>query len=162
MTHGLAQPRLPLRSAMTLIETLAVIVILSMVTGALGLSLTGNNRSAQARAAMARWRDLDAQARIAAQVEGAVQLKFDEDGRGIALRAVRNGEVLGTLRWPDGFEGSMATVDDQTASLIEFDSRGRSVDYAMMLRDLEYEGDGNAFTARVCGLTGWFVRETQP
>jgi len=151
-----------LQSAMTLIETLAMIVILSMVTGALGLRIVGSNRSAQAREAMARWRDLDAQARIAAQIEGAVRLELDTDGRGAVLKAIHGGDVLSSLRWPEGFQGSLATSEDENLSSIAFDSRGRGDDYFMILRDLEHPRDSSVLTVRVCGLTGWIVQEDRP
>jgi len=150
------------RPAMTLIETLAVIVILTMVTGALGLGLAGSNRSAEARAAMARWRDLDDQARIAAQVEGAVRLQLDEDGGGVALRAIRTGEVLGAIRWSEAFKGTMMTSDNEAIVSIMVDSRGRSNDYSIILRESDDARDAQVFTTRVCGLTGWFVQEARP
>ena len=150
------------RPAMTLIETLAVIVIISMVTGALGMSLSGNSRAAQMRATMARWRDLDAQARIAAQIEGTVRLEFNQDHRGITLCVVGTGEAIGALRFQDGCEGSITKADGESVSSINIDARGRSADYTMSLSDVDGQRIGSQRIAQVRGLTGWFVQEPRP
>lgn len=142
---------------LTLIELLAVVVILSMVAGVATVGLAATNDAAQLRAAVAGWQDLDARARITARTVRPVTLAMDPEGSRLVVRASvvgGVGELLAEYQFPRGATGHME--GDGPIDRIDVDRQGRSIDYdvAVTLGDRV-----NRFAVR--GLTG-AILETMP
>lgn len=147
------------RRGLTLIELLAVVVILSMVAGVATVGLAGTSDAAQMQAAVAGWKDLDARARITARSLGPVTLAIDAEGTRLVVRASGGGggggsERLAEYQFPRGATGHME--GEGPIDRIEFDRQGRSIDYevAVALADRV-----ERFSVR--GLTG-AVMEAKP
>jgi type II secretory pathway pseudopilin PulG len=138
------------RPAFTLLETLAVVVLLALAAATVGARLTGSNTLARVRATAAAAQEADARARLLAVSHGRVAIQV-EPGSG-DLIAVVDGERSATLRAPAG----MARFDlfhgttGQPLSLVWIDSRGRSEDYSASC-SLE----GRVARWSVAGLSGW-------
>ena len=135
------------RSAFTLIEVLAVIVIVSMVAGLATFGLAAASDSARLRAAAAQWRDLDARARLFSRSLGPVVMSFEDPSNAVTLYSVESNERLTAVVLPDGVWGRLR-VDPPTESIV-FDRLGRSVDY-----DVEVRTAQRLIQWRVFGLTG--------
>ena len=135
------------RSAFTLIEVLAVIVIVSMVAGIATVGLAAASDSAQLRAAAAQWRDLDARARLFSRSLGPVVMSVDDQSNAVTLHSVGSIERLTAVVLPDGVWGRLRV--DPPAQSIVFDRLGRSVDY-----DVEVRTAQRVIRWRVFGLTG--------
>ena len=139
--------------AFTLIELLAVIVIVSLVTGLATMGLSASNDAAHLRAAVGQCRDLDTRARLFGRTHGPVVMSTGQDGAEILLRAIGTGELLAKVQFPAG-----VTVRFRAATPLEsvtFDARGLSMDYGF-----ELHGADRVSRWRVSGLTG-LVREAQ-
>ena len=142
------------RSAFTLIEVLAVIVIVSMVAGVATVGLAATNDSARLRGAAAQWRDLDARARLLGRSLRPVVMSVGDQGNAVTLHSVESNELLTAVVLPDGVWGRLR-VDPRTQSIV-FDRLGRSVDY-----DVEVRTDQQVIHWRVWGLTG-LITELKP
>lgn len=135
------------QSAFTLIEVLAVIVIISLVVGVATVGLAAASDSARLRAAAAHWRDLDARARLFGRSLGPVVMSVGDQGNAVTLHSVESNERLTAVVLPDGVWGRLR-VDPRTQSIV-FDRLGRSVDY-----DVEVRTAQRVIQWRVFGLTG--------
>lgn len=135
------------RSAFTLIETLAVIVIVSLVTGIATVGLAAASDSARLRGAAAHWRDLDARARLFSRSLGPIVMSVDNQRNAVTLHSVGSNERLTAVLLPDGVWGRVG-ANPPTESIV-FDRLGRSVDY-----DVEVRTAQRVIQWRVWGLTG--------
>lgn len=133
--------------AFTLIEVLAVIVIVSMVAGVATVGLAAASDSARLRAAAAQWRDLDARARLFSRSLGPVVMSVGYQRNAVTLHSVGSNERLTAVVLPDGVWGQLR-VDPPTQSIV-FDRLGRSMDY-----DVEVRTAQRVIHWRVWGLTG--------
>lgn len=146
------------RRALTLIEMLAVVVLLSLVAALGSVGLVSGNEQAQLRASLAAWQDLDATARLLAQTNGPIQMVLNEGT--IAISSTHVGEGFSSVVLPDGYTGHLVVGNHET-NAITFDARGHSEDYRVEIRRLATELPGSGW--EVCGLTGWVVhREASP
>ncbi len=148
------------RSALTLIELLAVVVIISLVASVGLVSLAAGGESDRLRASASAWRDLDAHARLLAQSQGALIMELNEDRTSVMLRAVTNGDQdprsEKTIHFPDGVTGELVESNSGDAwGGIWFDRLGRSSSYEAILN-----GPADPITWRVNGLTGLIVTKT--
>ncbi len=139
-------------SALTLIELLAVIVLMSLVAGLATIGLAAASDHARLRAAAADWRSLDAHARLLARSGEPIVMIVGEDTREIRLDSVES--RLASLALPVGVDVEVAGERDDGP--VTFDRLGHSRDYAVSLRL-----DGRQLGWKVYGLTG-FVVETSP
>ena len=131
----------------TLIEVLAVIVIISLVAGVCTVALASTAQSARLNAAAARWRDLDAHARLFARTVGPVTMSLNESATAVRLHRRGSQELASELRLPPGARGRLRA--DQSSDSVLFDSFGRSVDY-----EVEMYTDDRLLKWRVLGMTG--------
>ena len=132
----------------TLLEVLAVVVLLSMVAGTLTVHVGSVSDSARFRAAEARLVDFDARARIFARSEGPVLLAVGEGGRELTLHQARTGAPL--LRVDLNERASVALKVEPRQSWVLIDRLGRSVDY-----ELELTTGERTSRWRVAGGSGW-------
>jgi type II secretory pathway pseudopilin PulG len=155
---------------LTLIELLAVIVIVATATGVLATGFGARNGDARLRETAASLRDLDARARLLAQTllrkdaaapgpasggPHAVTLTLAADGRELWVVA-SGGMRLASVEIPKGIEARLTLARDGQQASIGFDRLGRSPDYECELR-----GERRALRLRVAGLTG-LIREVPP
>ena len=137
----------------TLIEVLAVIVIISMAGGLTIVSLSSVSDAAAFRAASARSRELDGKARLFARTGTPVKLSATTDHDGLVVQTVGTGEVLATTSMPSEVTVYLGMEDQQTRA-VTFDRSGRSADYRIIL------GRAESFTVlKVSGLTGAMFKQ---
>lgn len=136
-----------MRRAFTLIEVIAVVVVLSLGAGVLAVSAAQSASDATDRAAIAAWLQLDTTARAAARRQGPAVLAVSDGGHAFELRRADGSQVSAHLA------GLWARIDP--AGAITIDARGRSRDYAVTF----YEPSGRMIaTYDVLGATGQVVR----
>ncbi len=141
------------RPAFTLIELLAVIVIVSLVAGIATVGLASASQIAQLHAAAADWRDLDGRARLFGRSLGPVVMSLNSERNAVMLHAPDSKELLSVVTLPDGTAGQIETRTPN--KMIAFDRLGRSVDY-----DVELRSGERVIRWRVYGLTG-LIGETR-
>lgn len=138
----------------TLLETLAAVTLLSLAA-VLGVGvLLGAGDRASIEQAVASVLATDADARTLALTGGPVRLAANDDqdelhilvGRGVVMRRPMPPQVTVHL----------LNREDDPLEAIEFDSRGRSMDYQIALVH-----DEERVVIRITGLTGW-VEVTAP
>lgn len=134
---------------LTLIEVLAVIVILALIMGAAVINLGATDSHAQTRAMMHDLRRLDRAARHLARTEGAALIEWSETEQQLVLRQPRTGEVIRRVGWPQWMTVRMAGPSPSTDAPIAYDAAGRSED----LR-IEIDADGRRLVLAIHGLTG--------
>ncbi len=139
--------------AFTLIELLAVIVIVSLVAGIATIGLASASQSAQLHAAAAEWRDLDGRARLFGRSLGQVVMSLNSERTAVMLHVTDSKELLSEVTLPDGASGQIQTRTPNR--MIAFDRLGRSVDYEVQLQAGE-----RVIRWRVYGLTG-LIGETR-
>lgn len=141
----------------TLIETLAVIVVLSLIAGTAIVQLSAVNDGMLIESIASQIRDLDAKARLLSRTGEACQLSFNADSHSLILHGSSSAEAIASVHWPQHLRVEMQT-DTDVATVIEFDRFGRSIDYTILLAT-----DASVRTWRVAGLAGYFTaQETAP
>jgi len=144
-----------LRSGFTLIEVLAVIVLLALVAGALTVRLGAVSEASAFRATRASLRDLDARARLFARSTGAVVMRVEDEGRRVVLRR-GSGAELAAVECPQGVTVAFVTQPPAApATAVTFDRLDRAPDYG-----LELARAGRSDRWWVCGETGWTDAES--
>jgi prepilin-type N-terminal cleavage/methylation domain-containing protein len=141
-------------AAFTLIELLAVIVIVSMVAGTATVGLAATSEWVQLHAAAAQWRDLDARGRLLGRSLGSVVMSLDEGGDEIRLVEVRSDEVLSSVLLPRGVTGRIHAP--KASQSVVFDHLGRTIDYQVELRS-----NDRVVGWQVHGMTG-LMTEDEP
>ena len=136
---------------LTLIELLAVIVILTLVFATATVGVTGGTDAAKLREAAGLWRDLDRRARVMALDVGTVTVRLDAAAGRLDVTCggaepARAGALL-----PDGVACVLTTTTGD--GVLVYDGLGQSGDYEIRLVCGE-----RASAWSVSGLTG-FVRE---
>ncbi len=144
--------------AFTLIETLAVVMVLSMVATAGLWSLSRAGDSARIREVAFAVREADAFARLQARRGTAIELRINE----ARLVVTRGSEELLSRSWPPDASVQLvpiAMLPDGTPSLgseastpmesIQFDRAGRSIDFRVLVR-----GAATSIALLVSGVTG--------
>lgn len=146
----------PVRRAFTLIELLAVVVILSITAGMGLIALSNVHGEARLERIGLAWRELDARSRtIARQGRSSPMLEIES----AVIQAENLGEWgLVAIAIPDGVQ-AQCEVAGLRATRVLFDTRGCSPDYTLSLTS---EARRKAW--RVSGETGWIeaVREETP
>ena len=138
----------------TLIEVLAVIVILSIVAGVATVGLASATDSARLAGAVSQWRDLDARARLFSRTTGPVVMNLNRDHTMVRLFVVESGELLSQVVLPPEVTGHFRT--DQPTDAIVFDRTGGSPDYEVQVKTVD-----SIVRWYVYGLTG-LVKEGRP
>lgn len=120
-----------MKRAMTLIEVLAVMTLLTLVAG-MGISaLARTSDGVQFTAIGAELREMDARGRLLAMSAegGRAIIDFAPDGTSVQLRLAH--ELIANLALPDGFTVQMFTEGGSAPAsrILHIDARGRSRDY---------------------------------
>ena len=128
----------------TLLETLAVVVLLSSATG-LGLS-TLHRALESPGAVLDHIRQIDAQMRLSAQSRGPIALTVvntDQETvfRSVSLRGGKSHDIA-------TFQRRVSVIDTDAPDSITYDSLGRTADYSIRV-------EGTETVLNVAGLTGW-------
>ncbi len=139
---------------LTLIEVLAVIVIVSLVAGVATMGLASSTHSARVRAAAAQWRDLDARARLFGRTLGPVVMTLNADRTDVRIHVRGSDELLTEVALPVGVTGRILAEPEPDA--IVFDRLGHSVDY-----DVQLSAGDRIVAWHVYGLTG-LIKEGEP
>jgi prepilin-type N-terminal cleavage/methylation domain-containing protein len=140
------------RRAMTLIETLATVAILSLAAMAL-LWRAGSTLDGSIHVAAAAARSTDAQARAAALANGPIELAIAEDQTAIRIRTLADEHLIGSAAINKNLTVKLL-IDGVSKDRVVFDAAGRSVDYTIELRS-----ETAVRRWRVSGLTGWIEQE---
>lgn len=150
----------PSRRAFTLIEALAVVVVLAMASGVTVVALAAFDGEARLQRLGFEWSALDAQGRALARLRppgaAAVRLRHDDDPRSIRLDAGDFGAdwPQHEIRLPADVRATIELRDGQSVATVLFDRRGCSIDYRLAV-----EIDGNGKSWVVNGLTGLIEEE---
>ena len=151
---GLSSSR-GLHPAFTLIELLAVIVIISLIAGITMANLAATDDDATLRAAVAAVRDLDQRARIFSQTGEHVTLAPSRTRDALLLKTSRDSETVAAAQMPRGITVHL-DLPRTRRETVRFDSFGRSGDYRVVLRR-----GMDTLVWRVHGLTGVLAEEPQ-
>ncbi|MFU8828755.1 MAG: type II secretion system protein [Phycisphaerales bacterium] len=151
MHHPLAATN-PSHRAFTVIELLAVVVILGLTAAVAGISLSGRSASAQLMEARSSLVSLDAAARIRANQSHTIQLLIDPEQSSLALVD----QCCAGKEFARRHLSTQITIeawDSHTQAplrAIRYNARGHSTDYVVRI------SRENATThIMFAGLTGW-------
>ena len=137
----------------TLIETLAIVVLLAMVASIGAVGLSGTNDIARVREALAVIEATDADARTIARSQGHAMVSLSRDRSTIVIESGDDRILIRPL--PKRVRAHLVAAEsDQPIHTIRFDPAGRTRDYTVIL-----ELGGQRSSIRIAGLTGWV---TQP
>lgn len=133
---------------MTLLELLAVLVVLSLLAAYGASGLARMHEHSDARTVAAALRDLDARGRLAAQSGRVCRLDVASDGL-LRLLLHPTDDVIAEVTLPGRAVVSLHRSSGEATTTIEFDRTGCSIDYRVVVR----RGD-HMETWSVSGLTG--------
>ena len=150
MTLRRANTRRTASRSFTLIELLAVIVIITLTAGTVSVGLVSANTSAQLQTAVSQWRDLDARARTLSRALGPVTMRYQVQRTLVQLSILESGELLAEITLPRNV--SARVVTEGPTDTVIFDRLGRSLDYNVTLTL-----DNSIIAWHVCGLTGYIT-----
>ncbi len=138
----------------TLLELLAVVVLLSLTFTVTGVRLAATSTRAKLQATASRLRDLDAHTRLLARSGEPASLRLDGTQRHVNVQGIRSTELLATVTLPAEVTVQVrASSGDET---ITFDRLGRSKDYRVTVQAGE-----TVLRWHVYGLTG-YIRTDGP
>jgi len=138
------------RSGFTLIEVLAVVVLLGLTAVTLAPSLGPTRELFEARAIREQLRDLDARARLLARTSGPVALAVTHGGHRVLLLETPSGRTVEQVDL--GRDRELRLYAPESVSSIPFTSAGCSPDYQVVLRE------GREKDAwKVSGESGWVI-----
>ncbi len=137
-----------MRRAFTLIELLAVIVLIAMGAAVLGAGLARSSDASELRRAEGTIRDFDRRARLAATREHDVRLTIEagEDQTTLRLIAADSSQLASA----DLRSRLSISIDDAPTDTVRYRSTGRSPDYRVTI-----ENTARTAAFDVAGLTGW-------
>lgn len=141
----------PLRRALTLIELLSVIVIISLAAGAALVRLGPIQENVALRSFAASMKELDGRARLHALTGERVKIEVDEELNEIHLIAFERDELLSRERLPHGARVRFVVGSESTSSIV-FDRLGRSPHY-----EIEVAHESGRIAWQVRGDTGLIV-----
>lgn len=159
-----------MRRGFTLIEMLAVVVILALVASTLAVGLATTAHAADWRSATAEISRFDRLTRLSVRTEGALEVTIDGNtlvARNQSAELFRSGTILvpalGATR-TSGDTTSALQLDRQSdhgngreiVTTVAIDSSGRSIEFAYRLTD----GD-RVMRVHVAGLTGFIWTEDE-
>jgi prepilin-type N-terminal cleavage/methylation domain-containing protein len=135
----------------TLLEVLAVVVILAMATGVLATHFAVPTERAKQEATIAAVLDLDARARLLGKSAGGAALGLDEERVVLAAR----GQLVAEVTLDPNLELRLRSKSGNAK--IVFDGAGRTESYR-----IEWTDGGIVRSIRICGDTGWHDEESRP
>lgn len=134
----------------TLIETLAMVVIMTLAASILAVSVSGISDASKRNEARAICQDFDRRARILARLQGEVHVLAAEDGTKLVMSEDDLGQVvIASEQLPRGLTFEIERELSEGPSLA-IDSSGASQDYQGYLRNADVIVDQWS----VQGLTG--------
>ncbi len=154
------------RCAFTLLETLAVIVIMGMAMGIATWSLGAAADASKQQNIVNHWRVFDQQARTLALRTGRpVQIEFDNDsvsgGSQLIAHTVPHSDDRFQIRfdsqtWSESVVIELMDDREQSVGTIQIDPDGRSCDYTIVLTNVQDRRGLEIMQVRmsVVGLTG--------
>lgn len=141
-------------AAFTLVELLAVLLLLGLVTAIGTRSIAASTERASAATLLDRTLALEGMCRLWARQDGAVVLIRDAEAGHLSALRERDGTVIARENITDAARVWFAGKD---ADSVRFDALGTSDDYAIHVRFGEA-----ALLASVLGLTGVSHIEAEP
>lgn len=142
------------RRALTLLELLAILMILSISAGAVIIRLGPVQENVVLQSAAHALQDLDGRARLLAARGERVAMELDSERSRVRLIAIDSGEMLSREALPAGTSIRARAADTSDVVEVVFDRSGRSLDYRMMIQRGE-----RTISWRVRGATGSIVQE---
>ena len=137
------------RSGFTLIEVLAVVVLLAVISTLSIAGLSSTSAGASLMRLKAECRNLDAHARLAAQSSGKpMTIQHKQDANLIELLEDTDSERLSIVSWPAALTLRME-IGGVPASTVVLDRLGRSPDYSFIILRDQHES-----RLDIAGLTG--------
>ncbi len=140
--------RRPRTLGFTLLELLAVVVLLTLTFSIAGVRLAATSTRAKLHTAASRLRDLDAHTRLLARSGEPASLQLDAGQRRVSVHAILSTELLATVALPAEVSVEVRTSSGEEA--ITFDRLGRSKDYRVAMQAGE-----TVLRWQVYGLTGY-------
>lgn len=141
--------------AFTLIETLAVVVLLGIIASVATVSLAGASDQAGLQQTIAAVREADVRARLVARSGAATSLGMPASRDSIVLAA--SGGDRREFQAGNELRVHMLDSQGEPLQLVHVDTRGRSVDYAVLI-----QGPSHTATVTFAGLTGWSTIQQGP
>ena len=139
------------RRGLTLVELMAVMLLIGTAAGVTLTNLGAITEAAQLRQTLGAVRDLDARARLHARTGTPIIMLTTQDGDGILIYDTSAGEAVGQLAVPATWRIHL-TDPEGIPTAVYVDAAGRSGDYRVLLsRDRVVE------SLTCCGLTGVFI-----
>lgn len=135
--------------AFTLMELLAVIVLMSLVAGIAVSNLGGLSQTEAMLSTSALLHDLDAKARAYARTDRPCTMRLSSERSTVDLLLTGDQSLLSQVGVPQGI-GVKFAVRGGNATDVAFDRLGCSPDY-----ELKCVGQSHTIVWSVCGLTGW-------
>ena len=133
--------------AFTLIEVLAVVVLVATAAGVLGVSLARTDAAAEGRRAEGTLKDLDRRARLAATRDGPVRLTLTRTANRTTVRLVGASTTLAEATFR---ASAYLSIEDAETDAVRYSSGGRSPDFRVRIEHAERTAGFD-----VAGLTGW-------
>lgn len=156
-TSTLANP-LRHRRALTLIELLGALVLLSLILSTMAATLNVMSAGARLGEAEAALANADRTCRQLSSVEGPVTLQLGGGGASFLIVSRSGTTPFSRRSLPSGVTGSLELVSEPGGSTsLVFDRSGRCSDYRVTVAA---GGMGRAW--RVSGITGWRTAEETP
>jgi type II secretory pathway pseudopilin PulG len=139
--------------AFTLIETLAVVMLIGLAAIVMTPMLAGATDSTRLNDAVRRFLDLDTRARLLAHQESGLMLRIEDEACVVVVDAESDvQESTPIVQWAHGtqIQLKIETADGRTVDSIMYDRGGRSVDFDVVITAGELRS-----SLSVAGLTGW-------
>jgi len=134
--------------AMTLIETLLVLVLIGLVASLTASAWSTAPAASRLREAESSVLDLDARARLLARRVGPVILELDHRSHQVVLRDTDS--AYASIVVSRGIDAGLKDASGRELEQLGFDARGRTSDY-----ELQLTSQAGSRRTRVSGLTGW-------
>ena len=150
MTGRRAHTRRMVSRSFTLIELLAVIVIITLTAGTVTVGLASANIGAQLQAAVSRWCNLDGRARTLSRALGPITMRHEVQRPLVRLSLIDSNERLAEIALPRNVIARLTT--DRPTDTVDFDRLGHTPDY-----DVQIVIDDRVVAWHVCGLTGYIT-----
>jgi prepilin-type N-terminal cleavage/methylation domain-containing protein len=146
------------RAGFTIIEVLAVVMILALVSGVVSVRISAANRTAERQASASMIRELDAHARLLAQQGQSIVLSVHDDGTHLELRRVFETEAIATRLLPSPFTLTVRSFSQPSENVhaIAYDTCGCCGDYLITIAD---PTSSDSHTLALYGISGQFVAQ---
>jgi prepilin-type N-terminal cleavage/methylation domain-containing protein len=144
------------RTGFTIIEVLAVVMILALVSGVVGVRVNAVSASARTQAAVSTILEVDARARILARQGQSAILSLHADGTQLELRRVFETEAIASRPLPSPLRVTVHILNrpSEVTQSIWYDRNGCTDDYSITITD---PSTSDQHTLALYGISGQFV-----